>query len=114
MHVTHLHNFYNFQLSPLISQNIVNITIDIYVVFDQLEDAKFENEVKTGTRSSYRRHFAQKPHFWVFFLSGTKLKYLSMFQFSTKMTNFRVKVADMCAYKRPQKLLFQSARNSLA
>jgi len=44
--------------------------------------------VKTGTGSSYRRHFAEKPHFGVFFLRGTKLKYLSMFQFSTKMTNF--------------------------
>ena len=53
--------------------------IDIYVVFDHIAETEFKNEVKTGTGSSYRRHFAEKPHFWVFFLRGTKLKYLSMF-----------------------------------
>jgi len=37
--------------------------IDIYVVFDQFEDAKFKNEVKTGTGSSFRRHFGKKPNF---------------------------------------------------
>jgi len=44
--------------------------IDICVVFDQFEDEKFKNEVKTGTGSSCLCHFAEKPHFWVFFSEG--------------------------------------------
>ena len=39
-------------------------------VFDQIKDAKFKNEVKTGIGSSYRRRFAENPHFWVFFSEG--------------------------------------------
>ena len=38
--------------------------IDIYVFFDQVRDAEFKNEVKTG--SSFPRHFGEKLHFRVF------------------------------------------------
>jgi len=40
--------------------------IDIYVLFDQIKDAEFKNEVKTGTGSSLPRHFGEKPNFRVF------------------------------------------------
>jgi len=40
--------------------------IDIYVLFDQIGDAEFKNEVKTGTGSSFPRHFGEKPNFRVF------------------------------------------------
>jgi len=40
--------------------------IDIYVLFDQIADAEFTNEVKTGTGSSFLRYFGEKPNFWVF------------------------------------------------
>jgi len=39
--------------------------IDICVLFDQIGDAEFKNGVKTGTGSSFRRHFGEKPNFWV-------------------------------------------------
>jgi len=40
--------------------------IDIYVLFDQIADAEFTNEVKTGTGSSFLCYFGEKPNFWVF------------------------------------------------
>ena len=39
--------------------------IDIYVLFHQIGDAQFKNGVKTGTGSSFRRHFGEKPNFRV-------------------------------------------------
>jgi len=33
--------------------------IDIYVVFDQMAEAEFKNEVKSGIGSSFRRHFGE-------------------------------------------------------
>ena len=33
--------------------------IDIYVLFDETGDAVFKNEVKTGTGSSFQRHFGK-------------------------------------------------------
>ena len=40
--------------------------IDIYVVFDQIAEPEFKNEVKTGTGSSFLRYFGDKPNLWVF------------------------------------------------
>jgi len=34
--------------------------IDIYVPFDQIADAQLKNKVKTGTGSSFLRHFLVK------------------------------------------------------
>jgi len=36
-------------------------TIDIYRIFDKVEDGKFEYDVKTGTGRSFVRHFTTKP-----------------------------------------------------
>ena len=35
-------------------------------VIDQVDHGESEYEVKTGTGSSFRRHFGEKPIFWVF------------------------------------------------
>jgi len=39
--------------------------IDIYVLFDQIREAELKNEMKTGTGSSFPRHFGEKRHFRV-------------------------------------------------
>ena len=60
LHVTHLHNFFNvseFDLKYL--KNSFAYLFDIYVLFDQIGDAKFKNEVKTGTGSSFTHHFGE-------------------------------------------------------
>jgi len=113
MHVTHLHNFLFFNFDPLYLKKSSRTPIDIYAVFDQFEDAELENDVKTGTGNGYRCHFVEKPNFWVFFLRGTKLKYLSMFQFSTKMANFWHDDSRHVCLQNATKSLFKSSRNSL-
>jgi len=40
--------------------------MNIYVLIDQIGDAEFKNRVKTGTGSSFRHHFGEKPNFRVF------------------------------------------------
>ena len=115
MHVTHLHNFFNFStLTPNISKKLSRTPIDIYVVFDQFEDAEFENDVKTGIGSSYRRHFAENRIFGCFFLRGQNLNIFQCFSFQRKRPIFGVMVADMCAYKMQQKFLFKRSHNSFA
>jgi len=39
--------------------------IDIYVLFDHIREAELKNEMKTGTGSSFPRHFGEKRHFWM-------------------------------------------------
>ena len=39
---------------------------EICGVIDQVDHIDYEYEVKTGTGSSFRRHFDEKPIFWVF------------------------------------------------
>ena len=40
--------------------------LDIILVFDKVEGVECESKVKTGTGSSFGRHFGQKPIFWHF------------------------------------------------
>ena len=122
-------------------------------------------ENRTGTGSSFWRHFGEKPNFWVFlgpiywllwamrgrnlgpvsyalllnipgkFLGHSsrashicQVRHVGIFgprgqgggagcpKHGQKRQKFRhgMMVADMCAYKMPQKVLFQTARNSFA
>ena len=46
--------------------------IDIYVIFDQIGEVEFKNEVKIGTGSSFPRHFGENQicgFSWVFWAS---------------------------------------------
>jgi len=52
--------------------------------------------------------------FGCFFWGGLYLNIFQCFSFQRKWPIFGMMVADMCAYKTPQKILFQNARNSFA
>ena len=56
---------------------------EICGVIDQVDHGELEYEVKTGTGSSFRRHFGENPIFWVFLgpisplLWGVRGRYLA-------------------------------------
>jgi len=42
---------------PLYIEKSLTYTIDMYVVFNKVEDEKFESEIKTGNENSFSCHF---------------------------------------------------------
>ena len=67
IHVTHLNIFLNFwTLRSNFSKMCKGVVFEICGVIDQVDHRESEYEVKTGTGSSFRRHFGKKPKFWVF------------------------------------------------
>ena len=67
VHVTHLNIFLNFlTLRSNYSKKCQGGDFEICGVIDQVDHGESEYEVKTGTGSSFRRHFGEKPIFWVF------------------------------------------------
>jgi len=52
--------FFNFD-SKFLKKNAPSYPIDIYIVFDKVRYEEQESEVKTGTGSSFGRHFDEKP-----------------------------------------------------
>ena len=66
MYLTHLNNFWIFQLRPQIPQKLSGDPLDIIFVFDKVEGVEYESESKTGIGSSFDRHFGQQPIFGIF------------------------------------------------
>ena len=64
IHVTHLNNFWIFKTlrSNFSKKSLVDFS-EICGVIDQVDHGDYEYEVKTGTGSSFRRHFGEKPIF---------------------------------------------------
>ena len=62
--MTHLSIFFNFAtLRSNLSSKCPEGDFDICGVIDQVDHGESECEVKTGTGSSFRRHFGEKPFF---------------------------------------------------
>jgi len=66
---------------------------------------KPEPEVVNGAKTAF---------LGVFIWGGLHLNICQCFSLQGKWTIFSMVVADMCAYKMSQKVLFQTARNSFA
>jgi len=67
IYVTHLNIFLNFStLRSNFSKKCQEVVFEIGGVIDQVDHRESEYEVKTGTGSSFRRHFGEKPIFWFF------------------------------------------------
>jgi len=68
MSVTHLNIFFlNFStLRSNFWKKCQVVVFEIRGVIDQVVHREPEYEVKTGTGSSFGRHFGEKPIFWVF------------------------------------------------
>lgn len=59
--------FLNFStLRSNFSKKCQEVVFEIGGVIDQVDHGESEYEVKTGTGSSFRRHFGEKPIFWFF------------------------------------------------
>ena len=59
--------FLNFStLRSNFSKKCKGVDFEICGVVDQVDHGESEYEVKTGTGSSFRRHFGEKPIFWIF------------------------------------------------
>jgi len=54
---------------PLYLEKFSTYPIDMFVVFNTVEDEKFESEVKTGNGNTFSRHFEENHK------NGPKLKF---------------------------------------
>jgi len=65
--MTHSNYFLNFSnFDPIFLKNCPGDPLDIIFVFDKVDDAEYESEVKTATGSSCGRHFGEKPILGIF------------------------------------------------
>ena len=66
IHATRLNVLNSSTLRSNFSKKCQGGDFEICGVIDEVHHGESEYEVKTGTGSSFRRHFGEKPIFWVF------------------------------------------------
>ena len=64
LHYNSFYEFLNFStLGSIFSKKCKGHDFEFYVDFDYVDHGESEYEVKTGTGSSFRRHFGEMPNF---------------------------------------------------